>query len=81
MPRRAPVRRRRVAVTPETAPRPDLLIRARDIDSAAFSRVTGSGNPKQARLWNEYIFEAAGTKKTMLLYPLVKDAARQLRTH
>ena len=25
-------------------------------------------------------FEAAGTKKTLLLCPLVKDAARQLRT-
>lgn len=54
-PRRAPVRRRPVAVTPETAPRPDLSIRARDIDDAALSRVTGSGNPKQERLWNEYI--------------------------
>ena len=53
--RRAPVRRRRVAVTPATAPRSDVSIRARDIDDTALSLVTGSGNAQQERLWNEYI--------------------------
>ena len=53
--RRAPVRRRRVVLTQNTAPRPDVSIRARDIDGAALSMVTGSGNAKQERLWNEYI--------------------------
>lgn len=54
-PRRAPVRRRRVVLTQNTAPRPEVSIRARDIDGAALSMVTGSGNAKQERLWNEYI--------------------------
>jgi len=54
-PRRAPVRRRRVVVTQDTAPRADVSIRARDIDGASLSLVTGSGNPNQERLWNEYI--------------------------
>lgn len=53
--RRAPVSRRRVILTPETAPRAEVSIRARDIDGAALSQVTGAGNPKRERLWNEYL--------------------------
>ena len=53
--RRAPVERRRVALTQNTAPRADISIRVRDIDAGALSLVTGSGNRKQERLWNEYI--------------------------
>jgi hypothetical protein len=53
--RRAPVRRRRVVVTEETAPRPVATIRPRDIDRASLSMVTGSGDTKQERLWNEYV--------------------------
>ena len=54
-PRRPPVRRRPVLITDETAPRPAPSIRPRDIDHASFSIVTGSGNPKRERLFNEYI--------------------------
>lgn len=53
--RRAPVRRRRVVVTEETAPRPVATIRPRDIGRASLSLVTGSGDTKQERLWNEYV--------------------------
>jgi len=54
-PRRPAVRRRRVLLTPQTGPRPALAIRPRDIDDASFSLVTGSGDAKRERLWNEYV--------------------------
>jgi len=54
-PRRSPVRRRRVVITEETAPRPAGSIQPRDIDCASFSMVTGSGNAQQDKLWNEYV--------------------------
>lgn len=55
-PRRPAVRRRRVLVTEETAPRSVVAsIRPRDIDDASFSMVTGSGDTKRERLWNEYV--------------------------
>ena len=54
-PRRPPVKRRPVLNTAETAPRPALSIRPRDIDCASFSLVTGSGDVRQERLWNEHV--------------------------
>lgn len=54
-PRRPGVRRRAVLITDETAPRPAPPICPRDINRASFSIVTGSGNTKQERLWNEFV--------------------------
>lgn len=54
-PRRAAVRRRRVLFTPQTAPRAVLAMHPRDIDGASLSMVTGSGDAKRERLWNEYV--------------------------
>jgi len=54
-PRRPAVRRRPVLITAQTAPRPVASILPRDIDGASFSLVTGSGDAKRERLWNEYV--------------------------
>ena len=54
-PRRPAVRRRRVLFTLQTAPRAVLAVHPRDIDDASFSTVTGSGDAKRERLWNEYV--------------------------
>jgi len=54
-PRRAAVRRRPIAITDATTPRPAISIRPLEIDRTSFSIVTGSGNVKQEKLWNEYV--------------------------
>ncbi len=54
-PRRPAVSRRPVLITDETAPRPAPSIHPRDIDRTSFSVVTGSGDTKREKLWNEYI--------------------------
>lgn len=54
-PRRPPVRRRPISFTAETAPRPSLSIRPLDVDRGSFTLVTGSGEAKRERLWNEYV--------------------------
>ena len=42
-------------ITEETAPRPAPSIQPRDIDRTSFSIVTGSGDVKRERLFNEYV--------------------------
>ena len=54
-PRRPPVRRRPVLITSDTSPRSGPSMQPRDIDRASFSVVTGAGDAKQERLWNEYV--------------------------
>jgi len=54
-PRRPPVKRRPVAITEASAQRRPPSIRPRSIDRASLTLVTGSGNAKQERLWNEYV--------------------------
>lgn len=53
--RRPPVRRRPVPLTAETGPRPSPSIRPLDVDRGSFALVTGSGDAKRERLWNEYV--------------------------
>lgn len=54
-PRRPAVRRRPVPITERSAPRSTPAFGPREIDRASFSIVTGSGDPKRERLWNEYV--------------------------
>lgn len=54
-PRRPAVRRRPVAITNRSAPGPVRSFCPRDIDLASFSVVTGSGDPRQEKRWNEYV--------------------------
>jgi Domain of unknown function (DUF4338) len=54
-PRRPPVSRRPVPITDRTKPRPVLRLRPRDIGQTSFALVTGSGDAKQHKLWNEYV--------------------------
>jgi hypothetical protein len=54
-PRRPAVRRRPIPLTDRTTPRPALPAHPLDVARASFSIVTGSGDAKQERLWNEYV--------------------------
>ncbi len=54
-PRRPPVSRRPVSITDRTKPRPLLSLHPRDIGQRSFTLVTGAGDTKQERLWNEYV--------------------------
>jgi hypothetical protein len=54
-PRRAAVKRRRLEITPQSAPRRILAFGARQIEAACFRIVSGTGNAQQERLWNEYV--------------------------
>lgn len=55
LPRRPGVRRRPIPITDETDLRPSLSVRAREIDSGCLSIVTGSGDARRERLWNEFV--------------------------
>lgn len=54
-PRRPGVRRRPIPITGETEPRQAPPLRARDIDPSCYSVVTGAGDPRRERLWNEFV--------------------------
>ncbi len=54
-PRRPSVRRCPVEITERSAPRPVTAFGPRDIESASFRIVSGTGNLDQERLWNEYV--------------------------
>jgi hypothetical protein len=54
-PRRPAVRRRPIPITNRTTPRPALSTRPLEFERTSFSIVTGSGDAKQERLWNEYV--------------------------
>jgi len=44
-----------VPITDRTKPRPALRLRPRDIGHTSFALVTGTGDQKQEKLWNEYV--------------------------
>ncbi len=54
-PRRPAVRRQPIAITDATTPRPAISMRPLEVDRTSFSIVTGSGNVKREKLWNEYV--------------------------
>jgi hypothetical protein len=54
-PRRPAVRRQPIPITDRTAPRSRLSTRPLELERTSFSIVTGSGDAKQERLWNEYV--------------------------
>jgi hypothetical protein len=53
--RRPPVRRQPIRITTNTDPRPGPTFGPRDIGTADFSIVTGSGRSADEKLWNEYV--------------------------
>lgn len=54
-PRRPPVHRRPIRATAQTSPRAALGLSPRDVSQECFSIVTGSGDRRGERLWNEYV--------------------------
>jgi len=54
-PRRPAVRRRPIVLTGATAPHSARAFSASDIDATCFSIVTGAGDARRERLWNEYV--------------------------
>jgi hypothetical protein len=54
-PRRPSVRRRRVEITNQSAPRPLPAFGPLDIEPDSLLVVSGTGNVEQEKLWNEYI--------------------------
>ncbi len=54
-PRRPAVRRRPIPITNRTTPRSAPPADPLDVEGTSFSIVTGSGDAKRERLWNEYV--------------------------